>query len=574
MKIRIATLAVVMLAAVAAKAQFVIENTNGTQSATTKNNVTFTKYGSTWRIGTIPLENIQSISLQPLGQRLENYKGPTYADDYRNITSWNNRTKWNLANIHDPTVMRAADGYYYMYQTDASFGNVQNGHGHFHGRRSRNLVDWDYLGATMNSEPTWVKDTVNSYRAVMGLDPITTLQLGYWAPCARRVNDSLYRMYYCIVVDNFIKTGAVNTAANFDGSWTERALIGLMETTDPATNKWTDKGFVIGSSTDKGRDGWNRTSYTGDWNGYFKFNAIDPTFIITPEGEHWLIYGSWHSGFAAVQLDPETGKTLQPLGYPWGDISAYGKTVATRGGRWQGSEGPEVVYHDGYYYLFMAYDGLDVPYNTRVARSRHINGPYYGRDGVNITQGGQAFPVVTHPYKFGDDTGWVGISHCAVFEDGEGNYFYCSQQRFPTDGPGWSPNAVMMGGVRAIRWVDEWPVVMPERYGAVPQVPVSEEELTGQWQVIALTYNLNQQDASVEMQLKADHTVSGGPLAARQWSLNGDILTIGTVNMAVSREPDWERSGRPATIVFAGTSLNGRQTYWAKRTGDLADTEQ
>ena len=29
------------------------------------------------------------------------------------------------------------------------------------------------------------------------------------------------------------------------------------------------------------------------------------------------------------------------------------------------SEAPEIVYHVGYYYLFVAYDALDVPYNTR-----------------------------------------------------------------------------------------------------------------------------------------------------------------------------------------------------------------
>ena len=86
--------------------------------------------------------------------------------------------------------------------------------------------------------------------------------------------------------------------------------------------------------------------------------------------------------------------------------------------RWQGSEGPEIVYHDGYYYLFMAYDGLDIPYNTRVVRSTRVDGPYQGIDGTNVTSpGGNAFPVVTHPYKFMDSYGWGGIAHCAVWED-------------------------------------------------------------------------------------------------------------------------------------------------------------
>ena len=94
-----------------------------------------------------------------------------------------------------------------------------------------------------------------------------------------------------------------------------------------------------------------------DWaNCYYKFNAIDPSVIITEGGEHWMIYGSWHSGIAAVKLDAATGKPAAALGNPFGsdaEIAPYGKLIATRqmGNRWQGSEGPEVVYRNGYYYL-------------------------------------------------------------------------------------------------------------------------------------------------------------------------------------------------------------------------------
>ncbi|HPS11531.1 MAG TPA: arabinan endo-1,5-alpha-L-arabinosidase, partial [Paludibacteraceae bacterium] len=41
---------------------------------------------------------------------------PTYADDYSSISSWANRNKWNLANVHDPSVAYYK-GYYYMYGT-------------------------------------------------------------------------------------------------------------------------------------------------------------------------------------------------------------------------------------------------------------------------------------------------------------------------------------------------------------------------------------------------------------------------------------------------------------------------
>lgn len=71
-----------------------------------------------------------------------------------------------------PTVMKADDGYYYMYQTDASYGNAHDGHGHFHARRSKDLVNWEYMGATMKSTPTWVKRKTEriSHRNGIGTD--------------------------------------------------------------------------------------------------------------------------------------------------------------------------------------------------------------------------------------------------------------------------------------------------------------------------------------------------------------------------------------------------------------------
>ena len=58
-------------------------------------------------------------------EELENYEPPTYLDDYVSIADWDKRWNWNLANVHDPTVFKSEDGYYYMYQTDASYGNAR-----------------------------------------------------------------------------------------------------------------------------------------------------------------------------------------------------------------------------------------------------------------------------------------------------------------------------------------------------------------------------------------------------------------------------------------------------------------
>lgn len=560
--------AMLALMAATAKAQFVVEKNNGEKTTINGNSLTFSQNGAAdeWTIGGTDISEVKSLSLMPLSERLENYNPPAYGDYYRNISAWEQRDEWNLANVHDPSVVKADDGYYYMYTTDASFGNAHYGHGHFMCRRSKDLVNWEFMGATMPSLPAWVEPKLNEIRTAMGLGPSPAdfsddTQFGFWAPCVRRVDKGLYRMYYAITCPGTI---------DGDGTWTERAFIGMMETATPEdVNSWVDKGYVVTNASDRGL---NYHVKADNWsNCYFKWNAIDPSYIITPEGEHWLIYGSWHSGFAALQLDPATGMPQKEQGLPWGDdISAYGQLVSTRqmGNRWQASEAPEVVYHDGYYYLFMAYDELSVAYNTRVVRSRNITGPYVGIDGTDVTnRGGDAYPILTHPYKFTQGTGWVGISHCAVFNDGEGNWFYASQGRLPanTYNDAYS-NAIMMGHVRRIIWTEEgWPVVLPERYGAVPQTTISEEEIVGQWENIELNYAYQHQDASTAVTLNADHTVSGAPMDGQEWEFDSqkNILTIGGKKLYVAREADWETTPRKATLVYAG--LNGKQTLWGKK---------
>lgn len=509
---------------------------------------------------------------------LDAWKAPTYADDYRNVSIWNMREHWNLGNVHDPTVVKANDGYYYMYTTDAGFGNPTNGHGHFHGRRSPDLVNWEYVGPALPDLPAWVPTKLNEIRANMGLKASEAdfSKCGYWAPCVRKVRDGLYRMYYVITIDGTI-----------DGkkSWSERAFIGLLETADPAANNWVDKGFVITNYSDKDLNFY--VAPTDYANCYFKYNAIDPSYIITPEGQHWLIYGSWHSGFAAVQLNPETGKTIvDPLPNPWGaeNEAAYGKQIWTRtaGDRWQASEAPEVIYHDGYYYLFVAFDALgtvrdannkvtaEAPYNTRVLRSQTIDGWYTGNAAV-----------LTHPYRFvtpnpnaekdedklDDKTqGWAGISHCAIFDDGNGNYYYVSQQRYPSTAGGSNPDALMLGGVRSVKWLSTgWPTVMPERYAAVPQVAITASDIAGTWEHIDLGYSYGKLKESSEMTFAADGTITSGVWTGGRWSFDAatNTLTANGVELKVQRECDWEAIPRKHTIVYSG--INGNKSYWGKK---------
>lgn len=528
-------------------------------------------------------------------QTREDYSGsaneygiPAYDDDYSGIASWNYRMSWNLGNVHDPSIAYY-DGYYYMFGTDASYGNEHekaNIGKHFQGKRSKDLVNWTHIYGPMNEAPSWVKDSLNNIRSRMSLPAIESPNYAYWAPVIRVVDGKL-RMYYSIVIDDKI---------NGAKSWTERAFIGMCESTDPSDpDSWTDKGYVVCSSTDKAwntySDGMNDDGTVRSYGqAYFYFNAIDPTYIVDSDDKHWLIYGSWHSGFALMQLDPATGKPLAGmkdgqwvgLGEPWNNNPNYGTRIATRSAtyRWQGSEGPEVIYNNGYYYLFMAYDGLDVPYNTRVCRSASIEGPFTDIKGTDITAGGDCYPIVTHPYQFSKGYGWVGISHCCIFQQqGSNEWFYCSQGRLPAGVNGnASSNALMMGHVRRIVWAPAaaddlnnlWPLALPERYAGLSNSPVPAAEIAGTWEHINLAYSQGVMQKASNLTLASDGTMSGALTGSWSYDASTQYLTLtpdsGTpVVVVIAREADWEASPRVPTLVYAGTHKNLNATWWGKK---------
>ena len=123
-----------------------------------------------------------------------------------------------------------------------------------------------------------------------------------------------------------------------------------------------------------------------------------------------------------------------------------------------------------------------------------------------------------------------------------------------------------MGHVRSIVWTKEgWPLVMPERYGAVPQVPVSEEELIGEWEHIDLSYSFAKMKESSAMVFSAEHKVAEGTWKDADWSYDPStqILTANGVELYVRRECDWEDPARRATIVYVG--VTGQKTYWGKK---------
>jgi arabinan endo-1,5-alpha-L-arabinosidase len=176
-----------------------------------------------------------------------------------------------------------------------------------------------------------------------------------WAPDISHVNGR-YRLYY-----------AVSTFGS------NRSAIGLFTspTLDPKAPGygWRDEGLVV-MSTERS-----------------DFNAIDPNFVIDREGRHWLALGSFWTGLKLFALDPKTGKLAKPGEAPY--------AIARRpvpAGAPDPIEAPFIIDHGGFYWLIASYDycckGVASTYYTVVGRARAITGPYLGKDGSAMMQGG------------------------------------------------------------------------------------------------------------------------------------------------------------------------------------------
>jgi arabinan endo-1,5-alpha-L-arabinosidase len=212
--------------------------------------------------------------------------------------------------------------------------------------RSRDLVKWEHGPAVFKAAPEWIAKIVPENR-----------NMQYWAPDIMKLGDR-YILYYS--VSSFGKmTSAIGLATN-----------PTLDPTDPAYH-WTDEGFVV---------------RTQDGDGY---NAIDPSVFHDRDGSLWLTFGSYWSGIKLIQLDPQTGKRLDP------DSKMF--SIAHN----ESIEASYLCRHDDSYYLFVNWgsccQGPKSTYNIRVGRSKSVTGPYVDKAGVEMLHsGGSVFLGTTN----------------------------------------------------------------------------------------------------------------------------------------------------------------------------------
>ena len=182
---------------------------------------------------------------------------------------------------------------------------------------------------------------------------------------------------------------------------------------------------------------WEEGGLVASTNGIEDCNGIDPGVLLDPnDGRLWMVYGSYFGYIRLVELDPKTGKRLNPDDKP--------RDIAIN------CEASDMIYHDGWYYLLATHGsccrGADSGYNIRVGRAKKVTGPFLDHIGVDMIRGGGKLLI-------GSGGRVIGAGHFGLLDLGD------TVQKFSMH---WEADLDRGGAsvldIRPLLWKDGWPV--------------------------------------------------------------------------------------------------------------------
>ncbi len=300
----------------------------------------------------------------------------------------------------DPTVIRGKDGYWYAYATGGPYDESGAGD-NSKIARSADLTHWDKLGPIFSaaSMPSWAVPTS-----------------GIWAPDIRYL-DGRYVMYF-VVPDTTV------SSQGFDPG------IGVATAPTPA-GPWTDSGAPLVAP---------RTNAGGGYT-----TVIDPAEFTDTDGRKYLYYGGFDSGDFVVPLAAD-------------GMSVTGTATQVASTRF---EGPYVIRHGDYYYLFGSSAnccaGPATGYTVFAGRSTSPLGPFTDADGVSMLASRSGGSIVVAP----NGNRWIGTGHNAVVTDDAGQtwlaYHAIDRNRpYLDSSPGFTMRPMLLD---RLDWIDGWPTV-------------------------------------------------------------------------------------------------------------------
>jgi arabinan endo-1,5-alpha-L-arabinosidase len=182
---------------------------------------------------------------------------------------------------------------------------------------------------------------------------------------------------------------------------------------------------------------WEEGGVVASSDGVEDCNAIDPGAFLDPnDGRLWLVYGSYFGYIRLVQLDPKTGKRVEPVDKP--------VNIAIN------CEASDMIYHDGWYYLLATHGsccrGADSGYNIRVGRAKKVTGPFLDHLGIDMLQGGGKLFV-------GSGGRAIGPGHFGLLDLGDGVQKFSCHYEADLDRGGAS-----VLDIRPLLWQDGWPI--------------------------------------------------------------------------------------------------------------------
>jgi len=320
-------------------------------------------------------------------------------------------------NFPDPTIIHAADGYYYAYGTQ---GDWQGKELNLQVARSTDLTHWQHLGDALPVKPTWASTTYS-----------------FWAPHVSEVGGTYY-LYYSAKPDNAV--GKPDAEAGL--------CLAVATATSPA-GPFTDSGQPLQCGTG--------------------FINIDPMAFDDPATGRRLLY--WGSGFGPLkvrELAPDRvsfvpGSEAKPLVLPTPGAGENDYQTLI--------EGSWVVLRNGWYYLFYSGNNCCGPkahYAVEVARSRNATGPFETL--AHATGGPSSVILVRNQH-------WLAPGHNSVVTDAAGQDWIAYhaidvRPNSPTRADTTQAYASRLLLLDRLEYHDGWPHVVPNTgtpsVGAVP----------------------------------------------------------------------------------------------------------